>query len=526
MLGLTTTLSTPALGSVAGLAPTTPAPAIERGAGEPFAQTLAAIEVGTASGGDRQDLAAPGNNLPPTLPGSDKAVAVPVSRELVAKPVIGAGLPTALPGSDKVAVVPVSRDLVAKPVIDGDLPLPLPEGEKVTAVPISRDLVAKPVIVGRLPLPSPLPLAPETPRVEAPRADRTVAETDTEDRVANGETSKFVAAQPISGYVAIFLAPPLEAAPIIAGANAASVAAPIAGPVPAPVVPPATEQTLPTAAELKPDVADTDVAPPPTKALAPVSRRLSLKLDPSIEIVDAGRAQPLTVADHPRPFLRFVAVEPGVGVPLPPRPEGVVLAGVAQPALRAFAQAIARAERRAAGAEDRTAPNGADTAVDSSAATSAQAIAAAHARAVVIASRALDTRRDDWPQRLIDRIDAARDAANAADTRIRLVPEALGKIDIALRQEGETLHVRFTAEQAATRELLAGAQARLADLAEARGLRLGQTGVDGGHAGANGHAGTGGDHGRRATRIEPMRANAPASDSRAETDIGSDERIA
>jgi flagellar hook-length control protein FliK len=520
MLGLTTTLSTPALGPVVGLAPAAPASAIERGAGEPFAQTLAAIELGTASGGDRQDPAAPGNDLPPTLPGSDKAVAVPVSRALVSKPVIGAGLPTALPGSGKVAAVPVSRDLVAKPMIGGDLPLPLPEGEKVTAVPIARELVAKPVIVGRL------PLAPETPLVEAPRADRTVAEAGTDDRVTDVETVDPVAAQPISGYVAIFLAPPVEAAPIIAGANAASVAAPIAGPVPAPIVPLVTEQTLPTATELTPDIADTDVPPSPTKSAAPVSRRLSLKLDPSIEIIDAGRAQPVTVADHPRPVLRFVAVEPDVGVPLPPRPEGVVLAGVAQPALRAFAQAIARAERRIAGTEHRAAPDGADPVADSTVATSAQAIAAAHARAVVIAPRALDTRRDDWPQRLIDRIDAARDAANAADTRIRLVPEALGKIDIALRQEGDTLHVRFTVEQAATRELLAGAQARLADLAEARGLRLGQTGVDGGHAGANGHAGTGGDHGRRATRIEPTRANAPASDSRAETDIGSAERIA
>jgi len=97
---------------------------------------------------------------------------------------------------------------------------------------------------------------------------------------------------------------------------------------------------------------------------------------------------------------------------------------------------------------------------------------------------ALDMSQRDWPGAMIARIEtlreAAADAANAADTRIRLVPDALGTIDVSLRTEGETVHVHFAAEQAQTRALLADAHARLTELADARGLKLSQSGVDGG----------------------------------------------
>ncbi len=88
-------------------------------------------------------------------------------------------------------------------------------------------------------------------------------------------------------------------------------------------------------------------------------------------------------------------------------------------------------------------------------------------------------RREDWAQALIDRIDASQDVANARDTRIRLVPDALGKIDVALHRQGDTLHVHFTADVPATRALLVEAQPSLAALADARGLRLGDASVDG-----------------------------------------------
>ena len=99
----------------------------------------------------------------------------------------------------------------------------------------------------------------------------------------------------------------------------------------------------------------------------------------------------------------------------------------------------------------------------------------------------LDLAQPHWPERMIDRIatlrEAAADQADAADTRIRLIPDALGTIDVAVRRDGDAVHVHFAADQPATRQLLADAQPQLADLAAARGLRLGGSGVGGGSAG-------------------------------------------
>ncbi len=90
----------------------------------------------------------------------------------------------------------------------------------------------------------------------------------------------------------------------------------------------------------------------------------------------------------------------------------------------------------------------------------------------------LDLRHNHWPERMIERIEGLRDAADALDTRIRLVPDALGTIDIGLRREGEVVHVHFAAEQAATTRLLHDAQPRLGELAEARGWKLGSSTAD------------------------------------------------
>lgn len=95
----------------------------------------------------------------------------------------------------------------------------------------------------------------------------------------------------------------------------------------------------------------------------------------------------------------------------------------------------------------------------------------------------LDLGRDDWAGKMVDRIAALRDAAEAADTRIRLAPENLGNVDVSIRREGDRLHVHFAAENPATRQLLAEAAPRLAELADARGVKLGQTSVDAGAGG-------------------------------------------
>jgi flagellar hook-length control protein FliK len=93
--------------------------------------------------------------------------------------------------------------------------------------------------------------------------------------------------------------------------------------------------------------------------------------------------------------------------------------------------------------------------------------------------QALDMGRQDWPQKMIDRIEALRDDANANDTSIRLKPDALGRIDVSLRTHADgAVTVRFAAEQPTTRALLADAAPQLNAAAEARGIRLTGTSVD------------------------------------------------
>lgn len=95
----------------------------------------------------------------------------------------------------------------------------------------------------------------------------------------------------------------------------------------------------------------------------------------------------------------------------------------------------------------------------------------------------LDMRRRDWPQTMIDHIEALRDAADAVSTRITLVPDALGRVDVSLRHDGDTVHVHLAAENAQARAMLTEAQPRLTEAAQARGIRLGQATVDAGQGG-------------------------------------------
>ena len=126
----------------------------------------------------------------------------------------------------------------------------------------------------------------------------------------------------------------------------------------------------------------------------------------------------------------------------------------------------------------------------------------------------LDMRHDHWPQRMIERIEGLRDAADALDTCIRVVPDALGTIDVSLRQDGDAVHVHFTAEQAATARLLQDAQPRLNELAEARGWKLGGSATDTG--------GTGSGHEQRPLRRESA---AVMHNVRSTDEPGTDTRI-
>ena len=128
----------------------------------------------------------------------------------------------------------------------------------------------------------------------------------------------------------------------------------------------------------------------------------------------------------------------------------------------------------------------------------------------------LDLSRDDWAGKMVDRIAALRDAAEAADTRIRLAPENLGNVDVSIRRDGDRLHVHFTAENPAARQLIADAAPRLAELAEARGVKLGQTSVDGG---------TGGQQQGQPGQPHSHQSARPASVAARATQSSRDERV-
>lgn len=432
--------------------PVLPAPAIPAAATSAaipghFARALADASVDAVPASDRQDLAATGKTALAGLPGSAPAE---VKRDLT----------------------PVSRVLPTKPT-------PVDPGGS------TPDLAA-------------LFAAPDDE--DGPSADDAPAVTE-------DASPALPPGQPVSGYLSLVLLPPVEpaterggavdGAPAIATAPTAAIGAPNV--LPRPLVKGA------------PVGVDPVVPKPGALTEPPVSRRLSLKLDPSIEVVDAGRAAAPAPVDQPpsvRPTLKLVTSDLPPAVPLAAKPETLAASGTPQSAAHAFARAIALAQAK---------PTRIEATIDvTDITTAAQAIAVGDARPVVLAPRALDTTREDWPQRLIDRVEAARDAANAADTRIRLVPEALGKIDIALRQDGDTLHVHFSADQATTRDLLQQAQPRLAELAESRGLRLGQTGVDGGSS----------DQPRRPPVATAPVANRSARAITAEQASASDDRIA
>lgn len=131
---------------------------------------------------------------------------------------------------------------------------------------------------------------------------------------------------------------------------------------------------------------------------------------------------------------------------------------------------------------------------------------------------ALDMRHAAWPAAMIERIVTLRDMAAENDTRLRLSPDMLGTIDVSLKRDGDQVQVQITAEQAQTRQLLAEAQPRLAELADARGVKLQLTG---------GQAGGGDRPGGDAPRHHPSTPVPTRPQTAAHDDAGStDQRIA
>lgn len=89
----------------------------------------------------------------------------------------------------------------------------------------------------------------------------------------------------------------------------------------------------------------------------------------------------------------------------------------------------------------------------------------------------IDTGRAEWMQAMIDRIAEMPQAEGGRrDAQIRLVPDALGPVEVKIEQRQERLHVTLQAETPQARQLLSDAAPKLHELAEARGIRFAQTG--------------------------------------------------
>jgi flagellar hook-length control protein FliK len=261
---------------------------------------------------------------------------------------------------------------------------------------------------------------------------------------------------------------------------------------------------------------DGGVPPASTQAGA----QSALPIDPAIAAaLDAALARTSAAPSDAKPS--SLASADGAPPLVPPSPDpatsSIIAGAVPQPAGQLFASELATAWRDRA--QRSTDPDG-------SAGVSALGVAApihASGHAIVQASgdasqAGLDLTRDTGLQRMIEHIETLRDDMDSRDTRIRLVPDSLGGVDVAVRQVGDRVHVHFTAEQEATRALLSEAQPRLTELAAARGLRIGDTSVSADSGSGNGAA----PQPRPALPTTP----APRAAAAADIEIPTDARVA
>lgn len=263
---------------------------------------------------------------------------------------------------------------------------------------------------------------------------------------------------------------PLALDPIVGAARPTDIAMPPAPPVTVPVAGDTTQPTY-TPFDLAQDARRTMPGPISAALIAPpgVGAGASISSSPAVQ------PHPTT----PDPIL----ANPKMDRALPALPVGAPPPTVPPLPPTTAAHVFAAAMHEAAAGENKPAHIGGDTTPLPTALAQIEAQRHAVAATGDVQSAPLDLGHPGWPHRMIERIEQMRDAADAGDTRIRLVPNALGTIDVGVRREGDILHVHFSAEQATTARMLSDAQPRLAELAEARGIRLGGTAVDAGGAG-------------------------------------------
>jgi Meckel syndrome type 1 protein len=388
----------------------------------------------------------------------DPAPVLPASA--AAQPQVASSNVSSPPASDDDAEAIVREHVVGQdtaeraPVPVQPQPLPAPgtpiaaaEVEPRSAVPAAA---AAPVVMAaadpKAPAARALPVDPSARRPAAQRADapvRSTAATPGAPVVARRAPDR---AFPVA-------ADQLDRASIDDGSSPAAAAQPARAPDPA-----------------QPRVA---AAPAQLVNASPVTGMPMVAVDPPrAEIVPPTMSAPIhpaTPTAEAEPAAPRVEREAVAASPVPALP---VADRAVMPAFRAFATAMFEA----AGRDARPAI---DPAV-SPAAPLAGVAAPLTAPATADVAAPMDLLQPRWPAAMAERIEILRDRADAGDTRIRLIPDALGSIDIAVRQVGDTIHVHFTAAEAQTRAMLIEAQPQLARAAADRGMSLGEASVGGG----------------------------------------------
>lgn len=456
----------------------------------------------------------------------------------VTLPIGPAGLPQAIAASGK--PLPATGEPLPVPTTDAVPADPLPalaaEGGDVDEAGLfaavapeathDGDAAAEPALawlmVPALP-PVPNRLAPSMPTASL----RPVAEATVDDAAPPPATSLRAAigdGSVASERLAISTAvremdrglPVLDTLPPAASAPEASVAEPDPSSAPAGQASVRGVGIAASATGLRPDSSTPSLTPTPVPAPHTAAQTRSTTVQMSPEVSPSGR--PLTSPLKPAQLVRSPTADgpalqtAGSRQPVDVAPAVILL----QPAVESARLADRTDPATHAPPDDRSSPAGVTLSPTQQAGTAAPVAATGGAQ-----QAGIDLTRDPGLHRMIDRIEQLRDAANANDTRIRLIPDALGPVEVSVRRDGDGVQVRFTAQAEATRQLIVDATPRLNELAEARGVRIDRTSVE---------AGTGhgwGEPSRHPAWAQPDQPKRPVPAAAAQHDEDStDHRIA
>ena len=452
-----------------------------------------------ASDGGRQPMAGNGKDLPRAadpLPAASPTAAVPRPTFLnlpapIALPVRGgdpAPVPVAENGPEPLAAAPLP---VVPPLAAlGPEETPAPGGDpKPEAAPV---MLARPLAP-----PTPKPVRSE-PRTAKPQREAAAALPQTADALVEAEESEGAADEMQGRLVGIEATIAAAVADASGSSDAARPAAPLGQAVAAGATPPGN--AVPTV-----DLAASPIIGEPMRATAA----------PAPAIVVADQASGTTAAVT----IRFGAsgMVANAATATPSRPVWADAAPVSVAPTMASLAALVVGDA----AEDEIDMPAGEAVPGPAAPTDRITVAA---EAISAPGRSPETPARDhgaalqrdaaWAERMMGRIEEAREAADATDRRIRVTPDALGAVDLRVRREGDAVRIQLSADDPATRAMLAEAAPRIAELS-GRSLHPG--------------GGPAGDPGAGHRPPTPPSAPAAASAARAnpaETDILTDNRLA